>query len=136
MKKISLILVLLFTIVHSHSQNIKIKDKIVWVDNQECLKIASIDANNVEFTTLDESQTIILKFIRTGMGTNDGLYNKIFFVEQNKSFTTRSYIFTKKLLIEKLIESKVISDCKIDDSKIDKFIMKFDENIEENLIRY
>ncbi len=105
------------------------------VDGTECLNY-DISPNNVEFTTNDDSQTIILKFIRTGIGQNGGLYTKVVFVEQDKSFTSKSYIFNKKILVKKLLSNKVLKDCKIDETKIDKFLMKYDEKIEETLIRF
>ena len=79
---------------------------------------------------------IILKYIRTGVGQNGGLYTKVIFVEQKKSFTSKSYIFNKKLLIKKLLSNKVLKDCEINQNKIEKFLIKYDEGIEETLIRH
>ena len=93
-------------------------------------------STNAEIITKDGNQTIILKYIRTGVGHNGGLYTKVVFVEQEKSFTSKSYIFNKKLLVKKLLSDAVIVDCGIDESKIDKFIMKYDEGIEETLVRH
>jgi len=134
MKKLIILLVLI-SFGSVQAQKIKFKKGTVTVDGVECLKYES-DASNVVITNLDDSQTIFLKFIRTGVGHNGGLYTKIIFAEQEKSFTSKSYIFTKKLLVKKLIKDNLIKECKFDASKIDKFIMRYDENIEESLIRH
>tara|TARA_A100000171_G_C2016517_1_gene88998 strand:- start:56 stop:466 length:411 start_codon:yes stop_codon:yes gene_type:complete len=118
-----------------NAQKIKFKKGKVIIDNVECLNYDG-DSNNVELTTTDNKQTIFLKFIRTGIGQNGGLYTKVIFVEQDKSFTSKSYIFSKKLLIKKLLSDEVLVDCKIDESKIDKFLLKYDEGIEDTLIRH
>ena len=119
-----------------YAQSVKFKKDKVWVDGKECLNNHSSNANNIELATLDGSQTIFLKFIRTGIGQNGGLYTKVIFVEQNKSLTSRSFIFTKKLLVNKLIDGEVLVDCNINEAKIDKFIMKYDEKIEDGLNRF
>lgn len=134
MKKIIALVLFFFVGANLFAQSVKFKDDKVFVDEKECLNYSS-DANNIELTTIDGKQTIFLKFIRTGEGFNGGLYTKIIFVEQNKSLTTRSYIFTKKILVNKLLSNNVIVDCAINEESIDKFILKFDEKIEESLIR-
>ncbi len=137
MKKI--IFLLLFSVGTSgliQAQKIKFKNNKVLVDKVECLSYDSSDPNNVVISTLDDSQTIFLKFIRPGIGRNGGLFTKIIFVEQEKSFTSKSFIFSKSLLVKKLINDKVIKDCAFDESKIDKFITRYDENIEDTLIRF
>ncbi len=127
---------MLFSIGVLQAQKIKFKKGIVLINGKECLKYDDSDPNNVMISTLDDNQTVYLKFIRTGIGRNDGLFIKIIFVEQKKSLTSKSYIFTKKLLVKKLISNKVLDNCKFNESKIDKFIMRYDEDIESNLIRY
>lgn len=120
--------------LHVNAQKIQYKDGSVTVDGTECLTYTK-GPTHVEVTTLDGNHTVLLKYIRTGEGPNGGLYYKIIFVQQQKSLTTRSYNFTKKLLVKKLMQSNVLNDCKIDESKIDRFILTYDENIEEQLIR-
>lgn len=136
MKK-TLLLALLFmgAMATVNAQKIKFKKGVVTVDDVECLNYDS-SATNVEYNTLDNSNTFILKFIRTGVGQNGGLYTKVVFVEQNKSFTSKSYIFSKSLLVKKLIADEVLKDCSIDESKLDKFILKYDEGVEETLVRH
>lgn len=136
MKKLCLaLLVLLCASGVSLAQDIKFKKGKVLVDGEECMTYDS-SASVVEFNTKNGDQTILLKFIRTGVGPNGGLYSKVTFVEQDKSFTARSYIFNKKLLVKKLILDEVMIDCQVDESKIDKFLMRYDEGIEETLIRH
>lgn len=134
-----LLLTALFIFVSGtiNAQKIKVKFKkgIVSVDEKECLNYESTPTYT-ELITLDETQTIILKYIRTGIGHNGGLYTKVIFVEQEKSLTSKSFIFTKKLLVKKLIANKVLSDCNVNEVKIDKFILKYDEDIEETLVRH
>ena len=118
-----------------HAQKIKFKKGVVTVDGEECLKY-STSLSNITISSLDESQTIYIKYIRTGVGESDGLFTKIIFVEQEKSFTSKSVIFTKKYLVKRLIQDNVIKECEFDKSKIDRFMMLYDEKIEENLIRH
>lgn len=132
-KRICLSLIFLVSL-HVNAQKIQYKDGSVTVDGTECLTYTK-GPTHVEVTTLDGNHTVLLKYIRTGEGPNGGLYYKIIFVQQQKSLTTRSYNFTKKLLVKKLMQSNVLNDCKIDESKIDRFILTYDENIEEQLIR-
>jgi len=129
MKKILLItLISIWATGSINAQKIKLKKGIVNIDDTECMKYDS-SPNNAEFTSNDGKQTIILKFIRTGVGSNGGLYTKIIFLEQKLSLTSKSYIFNKKNLIKKLLTDGVLSDCVIDVSKIQKFVMKYDEGI-------
>ena len=137
MKKTLLLLLVLFTFVGmANAQKIKFKKGKVLVDGVECLNYDSSDPNQVMISTLDNSQTIFLKSIRTGVGQNDGLYSKVVFAEQKKSLTSRSYIFTRGILVKKLISNKVLDNCTIDPSKMDNFILRYDEQIEERLIRH
>lgn len=136
MKKVILALILLIFTVDLKAQEVQLKKGVAFVDGKECLKYNGADPNHIEISTLDGGQTILLKFIRTGVGQNGGLYTKVIFVEQNKSFTSRSYIFTKKILINKLLEDGVIKNCQIEATAIDKFVLKYDEKVEDRLIRY
>lgn len=135
MKKALLSLLVLITISFSQAQTLKFKKGIVYSNTNECLRYSE-SANTVELKSIDGTQTILLRFIRTGVGQNEGLYTKVIFVEQNKSFTSRSYIFTKKLLVSKMMMDALLVDCIFDYTKLDLFIAKYDERIEETLIRY
>lgn len=129
MKKIILTLSLFLISLVSFSQEIKIKDDIVSIDGKECLKIGG-DANNVSISDLEGNEIIFLKFIHNSK--YGSLYNKITFLDKKLSFTSKSYIFTKKLLIKKLLADKTLSECKLDSEKVEKFVMKYDENVETN----
>lgn len=119
-----------------YSQTIEFRKDKVLIDEKECLISHSKDPNNIKLIANKGKQMIFLKFIRTGIGNNGGLYTKIIFVEQKKSLTSRSYIFSKKLLVKNLLEENVLNDCNIDAEKIDRFILKYDEKREEDLLKY
>lgn len=130
MKKIILFL-MLASIGVLQAQKVKFEKRSVFIDDVKCLKYDASDPNNVMISDLEGKQTIYLKFIRTGVGHNGGLYTKIVFAEQKKSFTSQSYIFTRKLLVKKMIKDELIKNCTFDESKMDKFIMRYDENVKE-----
>lgn len=127
MKKI-LTLLLFLTASIMFGQEIKIKKGIVTIDGKECLKIDDADPNNVSIFDMEGNEIIFLKYIHDSKYAS--LYNKIIFLDQKRSFTSRNYIYTQKLLVKRLIGEKLLSDCKLDESKLDKFILKFDENVE------
>lgn len=127
MKKNILTLSLFFMCLIGFSQEIKIKDDIVSIDGKECLKISG-DVNNVSISDLDGNEIIFLKYIHNSR--YGSLYNKITFLDKKLSFTSKSYIFTKKLLIKKLLADKTLNECKLDPDKVEKFVLKFDENVE------
>ena len=113
------------------SQEVKIKKDIVYVDDKECLKIGG-DANNVSIYDLEGNEIIFLKFIHNSK--YGSVYNKVTFINQKKSFTSQSYVFTKSLLIKKLLSDKTLINCVLDDAKVENFVMKYDENIEKQNI--
>ncbi|MEY2703656.1 MAG: hypothetical protein RLY43_2295 [Bacteroidota bacterium] len=129
MRKRFLTLSLFLISLVGYSQEIKIKDDIVSIDGKECLKIGG-DANNVSILDLEGNEIIFLKFIHNSKYGK--LYNKVTFLDKKLSFTSMSYIFTKKLLIKKLLDDKTLNECKLDSEKVEKFVMKYDENVETN----
>lgn len=134
MKRVLLALSFVCIIGTVNAQKIKFQKEKVLVDGIECMNYDS-SPDYVELTSNQENQTIILKFVRIGEGQNQSMYTKVIFVEQEKSLSSKSYTFTKKLLVKKLIEENVLQDCTIDQSKINKFVMKYDEGIEESIMR-
>ena len=130
MKKSCLILCLIVCGFKGFSQEIKFNKDIVLVDEKECLKIDDSDSNSVSILDLEGNEIVFLRFIHNSR--YGALYNKITFVNQKVTMTSQSYIFTKKLLIKKLIADKTLVDCKLDDAKVEKFIMKYDENVERD----
>ena len=128
MKKIVLTICTTFFCYIAFSQEIKFKDNIILVDGKDCLKVNDSDPNNVSILDLEGNEIIFLKFIhnsRYGM-----LYNKITFLDQKLTFTSKSYIFSKKLLIKKLLSDKTLENCKLNPEKVEKFVLKYDENVE------
>ena len=97
------------------------------------MKIDVSDANNITFSDLEGNEIVFLKYIHDTKihDTYVSLYNKITFIQQKKSFTSKDYIYTKALLVKRLINEKILENCKINSSKLDVFIMKFDENVED-----
>lgn len=121
------LLFLMLSISMMQAQKIKIKKGEVFVDDVKCLTIDG-DPNNVSFFNLEGEEIFFLKFIRDSRYAS--LYTKVTFLNQKSSFTSKSYIFTKKILIKKLIQSKVLVDCHLIDEKVENFVLKFDENVE------
>lgn len=108
------------------SQDIAFKKGIMSIDGKECMKYDS-DATNVTYQNLNGDDIIILKFIRV----NGELYTKVVFIESHLEFTSQTYIFTKKNLIEKLLKSNTLVDCALNEDKIKTFVLKYDEKVEE-----
>lgn len=129
MKKSLLTLSLCLISFVSFSQEVKIKNNIVFIDGIECLKISG-DVNNVSILDLEGNEIMFLKFIHNSK--YGSLYNKVVFLDKKLSFTSMSYIFTTKLLIKKLVADKTLSECKLNPEKVERFVMKYDENIETN----
>lgn len=127
MKYLLFILCFSFFAVQLNAQKIKIKKDIVYIDDVECLKISG-DVNNISFFDLEGNELFFLKFLHnTRYGA---LYNKITFINQKMSFTSRTYIYTKKLLINRLVDNFVLQNCALQEDKVANFVMKYDENIE------
>lgn len=132
MRLFAIILVFLGIQAYANAQEIKIKKDVVYADGMEILTISG-DMNNVSFNDLEGNEIIFMRYIHDSK--YGSLYTKTTFLDINKSFTNMSYIFTKKDLIKKLIENKVLVDGKIDPEKAERFITKYDEQVEkESLI--
>jgi hypothetical protein len=131
MKKIFLSIAIILLATIAKTQSIKIKNNIVFIDGVECLKVNN-DPNNVAIMDLSGNELIFIKFIHDSK--YGSLYNKITFLDQKLSFTSKSYIFTKKLLLKKLLEDKTLENCKLNPGKVEKFVLKFDEDVEKPII--
>lgn len=129
-KSILLALILLISLV-SFGQDINFKKGIISIDGKECLKYDS-DSNNVTYQNLKGEDIMILKFMRPD-GTQESLYTKVIFIESHQEFTSKSYIFTKKVLIEKLLKSNTLVNCNLDEEKVRTFVLKYDEKVEDRL---
>lgn len=132
MNKLILLLVFLGLNLNVFAQEVKIKKDVVYVDGVESLNVGG-DMNNVSFYDLEGNEIIFMRYIHDSK--YGSLYTKTTFLDINKSFTNMTYIFTKKDLIKKLIENKVLVNGKIDPEKAERFITKYDEQVEkESLI--
>jgi hypothetical protein len=132
LNKLILLLVFLGLNLNVFAQEVKIKKDVVYVDGVESLKVGG-DMNNVSFYDLEGNEIIFMRYIHDSK--YGSLYTKTTFLDINKSFTNMTYIFTKKDLIKKLIENKVLVNGKIDPEKAERFITKYDEQVEkESLI--
>lgn len=131
MKKVLLLLLLLISI-SVFSQDVNFKKGIVYVDGRECMKFDS-DANNVTFQDMNGDDIMILKYLRPD-GSQSSLYSKVIFIESHQELTSKSYIFSKKLLVEKLLKSNALQNCALNEEKVRTFVMKFDEKIEDRVI--
>ena len=128
MKTNFLIVLVLFSFQSAFSQDIDFKKSIVLIDGKECIKMSNEDAVSISFTDMEGNDLVFLRFIHNSK--YGALYTKVTFVSEKLSFTSQTYIYTKKLLIKKLVQNKVIQDCKINRESLEKFIMKYDENVE------
>ncbi len=129
MIRIQLVLMLSLLFSSSFGQDIDFKKGVVIINGKECMKMSKEDAVSISFTDMEGNDMIFLRFIHNSKFGK--LYNKVTFIDQKISFTSQSYIYTKKLLIKKLIINNVIQDCRINVESLEKFILKYDENIEE-----
>ncbi|GAB5563962.1 MAG: hypothetical protein Wins2KO_10250 [Winogradskyella sp.] len=131
MKKSTLLSVImsLCFVAFLNAQKIKIKKNTVYVDGQECLKVSG-DSNNVSFSDLEGNEIFFLKFIHNSRYAS--LYTKVTFFKEDLSFTSASYIFSKKLLIKKLLADGTLKDCNLVSEKVKRFVKKYDENVEMN----
>ena len=121
------IALLLFSAV-AFCQVVEFKKDIVWIDGKECITMSKEDAVSISFKDMNGTDLMLLRFIHNSR--YGSLYCKVTFVAEKLSFTSQSYIYTKKILIQKLAQNKVIQNCAFDLEKLQRFILKFDENIE------
>ena len=126
-KYVAVFIALFFAAQSTMAQDISFADRTVTIDGKACMKISG-NPNNVVFSNMNDEELIILKFMRP----KGELYTKVMFVKEHKYLTSRSYIFTKKNLIKNLVSSGVIKDCELLHEKMLVFIMKFDEDINED----
>lgn len=123
------LLILICSVSLSLAQKVKIKKDVVYVDGKECLKTSN-DPNNVSFFDLEGNEIFFIKFIHNSRFAP--LYCKITFFESNLSFTSASFMFTKKILVNKLISDGTLKDCKLVPEKVQRFVQKYDENVERD----
>ncbi len=131
LKHILTTLFLTLSITLIQAQKVKIKKDDIFVDDVKCLTVNGSPIN-FSYFNLDDDELFVLKYIDDEK--NGSYYCKVTFLDQKVSFTSKTYIFTKKDLVKKLLQSKVLVDCNLIEDKIENFILKYDENIESNNI--
>jgi hypothetical protein len=109
------------------AQKIKIKKGVIYVDDVECLSTDG-DPVNISFYDSEGEEIVFMKYLDDKRDGDN--YMRVTFLKQKKSFTSKSIIFTKKMLIRRLLNTKTIEDCKLNEDKVDRFILKYDEDIE------
>lgn len=129
MKKHIILITLLFLAFGAFSQEIKIKDETIFLDEVACMKVVKNNPNNITITDMEDNELIDLKFIHNTKYAS--VYNKITFVEQDISFTSKNYVYTVKLLMKKLVADKTVDNCKLNPDKIKRFVQKYDEDVEK-----
>src|ERR1051325_11261940 len=120
-------LLLLALIPQMQAQDIDVKKGIIYVDGKEGLKVDKSDPNSVSISDLQGNDLVYLKYIHDTKYAS--LYNKIIFLHNRETFTSKTYIYTVKLLMKKLLDNKVIVNCALDPARIDNFVLKHDEDV-------
>ena len=123
------VLFLTLSISLIQAQKIKIKKGVIYVDEEKCLTTDG-DPINISFYDSDGEEIIFMKYLDD---KRDGeSYMKVTFLDQKLSFTSKSIIFTRKMLIRRLLNTKTIESCKLNKDKVERFILKYDEDIESD----
>jgi len=110
------------------AQKIKIKKGVIYVDGESCLTTEGYPVNT-SFYDLDGDEIIFMKYLENTKGET---YAKVTFLDQKLSLTSKSIVFTRKMLLRRLLASKVIENCKLNPEKVERFILKFDEQVEKD----
>ena len=111
------------------AQKIKIKKGVIYVDGEKCLTTDG-DPVNISFYDADGEEIVFMKYMDD---KRDGeTYMKVTFLDQKLSLTSKSILFTRKMLIRRLLATKTIENCKLNEDKVERFILKYDENIESD----
>lgn len=121
------ILFLMLSISMMQAQKIKIKKGVIYIDGETCLTTEGYPVNT-SFYDVDGEEIIFMKYLKT---KKEETYAKVTFLDQKISLTSKSIIFTRKMLLRRLLASKVIENCKLNPDNIERFILKFDEQIEK-----
>ena len=111
------------------AQKIKIKKGVIYVDDEKCLTTDG-DPVNISFYDLEGEEIVFMKYLDDKRDGEN--YMRVTFLNQEKSFTSKSILFTKKMLIRRLLETKTIENCMLNEDKVDRFILKYDEDIESD----
>ena len=123
------ILFLMLSISIVNAQKIKIKKGIIYVDGEKCMSTDG-DPVNISFYDSDGEEIIFMKYLDDKRDGEN--YMKITFLDQKLSLTSKSILFTRKMLIRRLLATKTIENCKLNQDKVERFILKYDENVESD----
>lgn len=122
------VFLLMFAMNIMQAQKIKIKKGVIYVDGENCLTTEGYPVNTSFYDT-DGAEIIFMKYLETKKGET---YAKVTFLDQKLSLTSKSIVFTRKMLLRRLLASKVIENCKLNPEKVERFILKFDEQVEKD----
>ncbi|WP_223032930.1 hypothetical protein [Hanstruepera marina] len=129
LKHIITILITITFVNITQAQKIKIKKGVIYIDDEKCLTTDG-DPLNISFYDLEGDEIVFMKYLDD---KRDGeSYMRVTFLSQKKSFTSKSILFTKKMLIRRLLDTKTIDNCMLNEDKVDRFILKYDEDIESD----
>ena len=127
LKYIVTVILIMLSISIINAQKIKIKKGVIFIDDVKCLSTDG-DPVNISFYDIDGEEFIFMKYLDDRRDGEN--YMKITFLDQKLSLTSKSFIFTKKMLIKRLLSSKTIENCKLNPDKVERFILKYDEDVE------
>jgi len=131
MKYLFSLLLLLFAFsFQTEAQEIKIKKKVVYVDGVACMKTTG-DMAGFSLYDMEDNELVYVSYMHPTDDIKDA-YVKVNFLEQGLTLTNGDYMFRKKGLVKKLIQSKALVDCKLVDEKVERFVSKYDQDMERN----
>ncbi len=132
-KAFFLLTIILFASSSIWGQKVKIKSSDVFIDEHKCLKFEKDD--NVSFSLFDEDgkEICFVRYIHDSPYASQ--YIKIIFPTLDKKLTSANYVFTRKNLIKKFIKHDVIKNCKFIAENVDQFIMRYNENVEDQDVK-
>lgn len=109
-----------------HAQKIKLKNKIVNV-NQEKILTYRNELNGSTFTNLIGEDLFYVSFYpRTDLSP---AYTKIIFLIEKNVMTNHTLVLTRKNLIKSLLQNNVYKNGALDQEAVALFILKFHEDI-------
>ena len=114
------------------SQDVKIKKDVVYIDGNQCFTIVD-DMVSASFFDESDTEVIYMQWIHNSTYGGGETYSKIFFPEQDLSFTHQSYVYTKKMLLKEMLRDRTMKGCEINPEKLIRFVERHDENIERDV---
>jgi len=135
-KIISTFCFLLLMVSFTYAQKVKIKDKVVSIDDQPCFTLEMdgeglLLSRHFFFKDLSGNDLFFLKTLRSPIFPDEN-YMKVIFPQNGKSLTALQGLETPQLLVRAMLKDGIIGrDGKFDAGRIDIFVMKYDENLED-----